>query len=58
MLRWVASWSLYWAGEIFSFLMFRGLRVYPAYNWCMFTSSDVQGPGSRGPWRKYYKDSD
>ena len=55
MIRTIA-WLLYWVGEGFSYLMFRGWNTYPAYNWCMLASSDVQGPSGRGPWRKYYKD--
>jgi hypothetical protein len=50
--RAVASWLLYWLGDVVSIPMRRWDLAWldPAYQWLMGTSGRIQ-VGNRGPWR-------
>ena len=61
---WVATWVLYAIGHALSRpLVWWDSEVvagvlYPAYNWCMFASSDVQEwSGCNGPWQEEIHES-
>lgn len=50
--RWLASWTLYWIGDVVSRSMnaFDWWWLYRPYNWLMSRSFYIQGRTVYGPW--------